>query len=105
MAANEYGIGTTASDNMVTKTKPATELGAPDDGPRLERTAANVRLQSVDILRGFDMFWISGGDSSRNPLSTDETRQAMKSAAVCADLQQHGRMRRGQAKRYLEYSP
>ena len=25
-------------------------------------TAASERLQSVDILRGFDMFWISGGD-------------------------------------------
>jgi hypothetical protein len=105
MAANEYDTGTTASDKMVTKTKPQTELGAPDDGPRFEHTAANERLQSVDIRRGFDMFWISGGDSSRNPLSKDETRQAMKSAAACAGLQRHGRRRRGQAKRYLENSP
>ena len=105
MAANEYDTGTTASDNMVRKTKPATELGAPDDGPRVEHTAAIERLHSVDILRGFDMFWISGGQSSRHPLSTDETRQAMKSAAACAGLQRHGRRRRGRAKRYLENSP
>jgi hypothetical protein len=105
MAADEYDIGTTAGDNMVTKTKPATKLGAPDDGPRVEHTAANERPQSVDIPRGFDMFWISGGDSSRNSLSTDETRQAMKSAAACAGLQRHGRRRRGQANHYLENLP
>jgi predicted acyltransferase len=29
---------------------------------RVEHTAAGERVQSVDILRGFDMFWISGGD-------------------------------------------
>ncbi|HWI57922.1 MAG TPA: DUF5009 domain-containing protein, partial [Bacillota bacterium] len=30
--------------------------------PRAGHTAASERVQSIDMLRGFDMFWISGGD-------------------------------------------
>jgi predicted acyltransferase len=38
------------------------EPDAPKSHPRIGHTDASERLQSVDILRGFDMFWISGGD-------------------------------------------
>lgn len=36
--------------------------GAPKVHHRVEHTSASERVHSVDILRGFDMFWISGGD-------------------------------------------
>ncbi len=35
---------------------------SPQFEPKVEHTALSERLQSIDILRGFDMFWISGGD-------------------------------------------
>ncbi|MEO8428066.1 MAG: hypothetical protein ABI651_13225, partial [Verrucomicrobiota bacterium] len=30
--------------------------------PNVEHAAPSQRVQSIDVLRGFDMFWISGGD-------------------------------------------
>jgi predicted acyltransferase len=44
------------------RTEPATGSAGRGGGHRVEHTAAGERVQSVDVLRGFDMFWISGGD-------------------------------------------
>src|SRR5262245_14168631 len=41
------------------------ETAFPAGEPKAERTPhtpASERLRSIDALRGFDMFWISGGD-------------------------------------------
>lgn len=51
-----------APDRMSTQIEPAAGSASKAGGHRVEHTAANERVQSVDVLRGFDMFWISGGD-------------------------------------------
>ena len=51
-----------APDQTSTQIEPATGSVATAGGRRVEHTAASERVQSVDVLRGFDMFWISGGD-------------------------------------------
>ena len=33
-----------------------------DDGPLVPATGVTTTLESIDALRGFDMFWITGGD-------------------------------------------
>src|SRR4029450_13416559 len=38
------------------------ETTSPKAEPKIEHTAPNERVPSIDVLRGFDMFWISGGD-------------------------------------------
>ena len=38
------------------------ETGFPTAEPKAGHTPASERVQSIDVLRGFDMFWISGGD-------------------------------------------
>jgi predicted acyltransferase len=40
----------------------ARETASPKPETKVEHAAPNERVQSIDILRGFDMFWISGGD-------------------------------------------
>ena len=48
---------------MSIATNENTEAAAsPQIEPKVAHTAPSERLQSIDILRGFDMFWISGGD-------------------------------------------
>ena len=45
---------------MSTTSEPLTETAPPS--PAVGHTPAAERLQSLDAFRGFDMFWISGGD-------------------------------------------
>jgi len=44
----------------MTTTTPATAEASPPI--KIGHTPSNERLQSIDALRGFDMFWISGGE-------------------------------------------
>ena len=51
-----------APDGPQTPTESAVASPAHAGRHQVEHTAASERVQSVDVLRGFDMFWISGGD-------------------------------------------
>jgi predicted acyltransferase len=51
-----------APNQTSTQIAPPSEGAGQSGGRRVEHTSANERVQSVDVLRGFDMFWISGGD-------------------------------------------
>src|ERR1019366_7933425 len=51
-----------APDRTPAKVQPVTGSAPKAGGHRVEHTDASERVQSVDVLRGFDMFWISGGD-------------------------------------------
>lgn len=47
---------------MQTTTQPDPALANAHTPTSVSQQSANARLQSLDTLRGFDMFWISGGD-------------------------------------------
>jgi len=56
---------TTSRDNPAETTTPfAAEHASPvGGGTKIGHTTSSERVRSVDVLRGFDMFWISGGDN------------------------------------------
>jgi predicted acyltransferase len=63
----------TASSDRATATTTASQVeegGASDGGAQVGHTTPSQRVRSVDVLRGFDMFWISGGDHLFHALAT-----------------------------------
>ena len=62
-----------------------------DDLPEKPEAAPRERLTSIDALRGFDMFWIVGGDWSRGRCANGGARREALRASASSSSTSNGK--------------